>query len=146
MLRSTQLLCALASLSAAQEPIPPHSAIEPPAAKDAASLTASTKASPPDLRTTGEKSGWTLTAPYAEAVDISHRLERASPLVKVLNIGATPEGRTMIAVVVSKGKPVTPQPASQNNKAVSIIQSGSHAGEIEGKDTVLMLVRNMAVT
>src|ERR1035441_4848739 len=40
MLRSTLLLCALAWLSAAQEPIAPHSAIEPPAAKDAASLTA----------------------------------------------------------------------------------------------------------
>src|ERR1035438_2834626 len=146
MLRSTQLLCALAALSAAQEPIAPHSAIEPPAAKDAASLNASTKASPPDLLTTGEKTGWTLTAPYAEAVDISHRLERASPLVKVLNIGATPEGRTMIALVVSKDKAFTPEAAAKTNKAVIMIQSGIHAGEIEGKDTVLMLVRDMAVT
>jgi hypothetical protein len=146
MLRSTQLLCALAALSAAQEPIAPHSAIEPPAAKDAASLTASTKASPPDLLTTGEKTGWTLTAPYAEAVDISHRLERASSFVKVLNIGATPEGRTMIALVVSKDKAFTPEAAAKTNKAVIMVQSGIHAGEIEGKDTVLMLVRDMAVT
>src|ERR1039458_350342 len=146
MLRSTLLLCALAWLSAAQEPIAPHSAIEPPAAKDAASLTASTKASPPNLLTTGEKTGWTLTAPYAEAVDISHRLERASPLVKVLNIGATPEGRTMIALVVSKDRAFTPEAAARTNKAVIMIQSGIHAGEIEGKDTVLMLVRDMSVT
>ncbi len=116
MLRSTLWLCALAALSAAQEPIAPHSAIEPPAAKDAASLTASTKASPPDLLTTGEKTGWTLTAPYAEAVDISHRLERASSLVKVLNIGATPEGRTMIALVVSKDRAFTPEAAARTNK------------------------------
>ena len=146
MLRSTLLLCALAALSAAQEPIAPHSAIEPPAAKDAASLTASTKASPPDLLTTGEKTGWTLTAPYAEAVDISHRLERASAFVKVLNIGTTPEGRTMIALVVSKDKAFTPEAAAKTNKAVIMIQSGIHSGEIEGKDTVLMLVRDMAVT
>ncbi|MGA2196084.1 MAG: M14 family zinc carboxypeptidase, partial [Bryobacteraceae bacterium] len=146
MLRSTLLLCALAAWSSAQEPIAPHSALEPPAAKDAAALTASTKASPPDLLTTGEKTGWTLTAPYAEAVDISHRLERASSFVKVLNIGATPEGRTMIALVVSKDRAFTPEAAAKTNKAVVMIQSGIHSGEIEGKDTVLMLVRDMAVT
>jgi hypothetical protein len=146
MIRSTLLLCALSALSLAQEPIAPHSAIEPPAAKAAASLTASTKASPPDLLTTGEKSDWNLTAPYAEAVEISHKLEKASPQVKVLNIGTTPEGRTMIALVVSKDRAFTPEAAARTNKAVIMIQSGIHAGEIEGKDTVLMLVRDMTVT
>src|SRR5271169_4803779 len=107
MPRFPLLFCLIVAICIAQEPIAPHSAIEPPAAKDAAALTASTKASPPDLLTTGEKTGWTLTAPYAEAVDISHKLEKASPLVKVLNIGATPEGRTMIALVVSKDKAFT---------------------------------------
>ena len=146
MLRSTVLLCALSGLCLAQEPIAPHSAIEPPAAKAAASLAASTKASPPGLLTTGEKSDWNLTAPYAEAVEISHRLEKASNQVKVLNIGATPEGRTMIALVVSKDHAFTPEAAARANKVVIMIQSGIHAGEIEGKDTVLMLVRDMTVT
>jgi murein tripeptide amidase MpaA len=146
MLRSTLVLCIAAALSLAQEPIAPHSAIEPPAAKEAASLTASTKASPPDLLTTGEKTDWNQTAPYAEAVDISHRLERASRFVKVLDIGTTPEGRTMIALVVSKDRAFTPEAAAKTNKVVIMIQSGIHAGEIEGKDTVLMLVRDMAVT
>ena len=146
MLRSLLLLCALSGLCLAQEPIAPHSAIEPPAAKAAASLTASTKASPPDLLTTGEKSDWNLTAPYAEAVEISHRLEKASNQVKVLNIGTTPEGRTMIALVVSKDHAFTPEAAARTNKVVIMIQSGIHAGEIEGKDTVLMLVRDMTIT
>ncbi len=146
MLRSPLLLCAVSGLCLAQEPIAPHSAIEPPAAKAAASLTASTKASPPDLLTTGEKSDWNLTAPYAEAVEISHKLEKASNQVKVLNIGTTPEGRTMIALVVSKDHAFTPEAAARTNKVVILIQSGIHAGEIEGKDTVLMLVRDMTVT
>jgi hypothetical protein len=146
MLRCPLLLCALSAFCLAQEPIAPHSAIEPPAAKAAAALTASTKASPPDLLTTGEKSDWNLTAPYAEAVEISHRLEKASNQVKVLNIGTTPEGRTMIALVVSKDRAFTPEAAARTNKVVIMIQSGIHAGEIEGKDTVLMLVRDMTVT
>ncbi|HEX3744464.1 MAG TPA: M14 family metallopeptidase [Bryobacteraceae bacterium] len=145
MLRCLSLL-SLCALCLAQEPIAPHSAIEPPAASAAAALTASTKASPPDLLTTGEKSDWNLTGPYSEAVAISHKLEKASNQVKVLNIGTTPEGRTMIALVVSKDHAFTPEAAARTGKAIIMIQSGIHAGEIEGKDTVLMLVRDMTVT
>ncbi len=144
MLRYGILLLAVSAL--AQDPIAPHSAIEPPAAQAAASLAASTKASPPELLTTGEKTGWNETAPYAEAVEISHRLEKASRAVKVVEFGTTPEGRTMIALIVSKDRAFTPEAAAKTNKAVIFIQSGIHAGEIEGKDTVLMLVRDMAVT
>jgi len=144
MIRCYLLLAACVCF--AQDPIAPHSAYEPPAAKAAASLASSTKDSPRDLLTTGEKSGWNETAPYAEAVDIANRLERASRFVKVLDIGTTPEGRTMIAIVVSKDRAFTPESAARANKAIIMIQSGIHAGEIEGKDTALMLVRDMTVT
>jgi hypothetical protein len=146
MIRSLGLsILALATVLIAQDPIAPHSAFEPPAAKAAASLAASTKDSPPDLLTTGEKSNWKETGPYSEAVEISRRLERASRAVKVLEIGSTPEGRTMVALVVSKDRAFTPEAAARTNKVVVMIQSGIHAGEIEGKDTVLMLVRDMTV-
>ena len=130
----------------AQAPGQPHSAFEPPAAKVAGSLAASTKASPPNLVTTGEKSDWVETAPYAEAVEISRRLEHASPLVKVLEIGTTPEGRKTIALIVSKDRAFTPEAAARTGKAIIMIQSGIHSGEIEGKDTALMLIRNMTVS
>src|SRR5260370_18527529 len=146
MLRIVTLSAVLATFAWAQDPIAPHSAMEPPAAKAAASLAASTKASPADLLTTGEKSDWNETAPYAEAVDISHRLERASRFVKVLDIGTTPEGRSMIALVVSKDRAFTPEAAARTGKVVMLIQSGIHADEIEGKDTALMLVRDIDVT
>ena len=106
----------------------------------------STKDSPPDLITTGEKTDWNETAPYAEAVEISHRLEKASRFVKVLDIGTTPEGRTMIALVVSRDRAFTPEAAAKTGKVIMLIQSGIHAGEIEGKDTALMLVRDMVVS
>src|SRR5579862_4954857 len=146
MIRIIPLLWAFGAMCLAQDALAPHSAFEPPAAKAAASLAASTKDSPPDLQTTGEKSGWNETAPYAEAVEISHRLERASRFVKVLDMGLTPEGRTMIALVVSKDRAFTPEAAARTNKPVILIQSGIHAGEIEGKDPVLMLVRDMTVS
>jgi hypothetical protein len=143
MLRLIPLPLAFAALGLAQDALAPHSAFEPAAAKAAASLTASTKDAPLDLLTTGEKSDWNETAPYAEAVELARRFERASRFVKVLDIGTTPEGRTMIAIVVSRDRAFTPAAAAKTNKAIVMIQSGIHAGEIEGKDTVLMLVRDM---
>jgi hypothetical protein len=146
MLRYALMLLLCAAPVLAQDPIAPHSALEPKAAAAAASLAASSKDSPKELLTTGEKSDWNQTAPYAEAVDLAHRLERASRFVKVMEIGVTPEGRNTIALVVSKDRAFTPEAAAKTNKAVIMIQSGIHAGEIEGKDTVLMLVRDMTVS
>src|SRR5580658_10731196 len=117
-----RLLLLVPVLALAQDPIAPHSMFEPPAAKAAASLAASTKDSPRDLVTTGEKTDWNQTAPYAEAVEIAHRLERASKFVKVLDIGTTPEGRTMIAMVVSKDRAFTPEAAARTGKVVMMIQ------------------------
>jgi hypothetical protein len=146
MPRFTLMLLLCAAPLSGQNPIAPHSALEPKAAAAAASLAASTGDSPRDLLTTGEKSAWNQTAPYAEAVDLSHRLERASRFVKVLEIGTTPEGRGMVALIVSRDRAFTPESAAKTGKAVIMIQSGIHAGEIEGKDTVLMLVRDMTVS
>ena len=52
----------------------------------------------------------------------------------------------MIALVVSKDRAFTPEAAAKTGKVVMLIQSGIHAGEIEGKDTALMLVRDMVVS
>ena len=143
MTRLIPLPLAFAALGLAQDALAPHSAFEPPAARAAASLAASTRDARHDLLTTGEKSDWSETAPYAEAVELARRFERASRFVKVLDIGVTPEGRTMIAIVVSRDRAFTPAAAAKTDKAIIMIQSGIHAGEIEGKDTALMLVRDM---
>jgi hypothetical protein len=144
MLRFAIVLCAL-GLCRAQEPIGPHSAFEPAAARAAATLEASTAASPRDLLTTGEKSGWAETAPYAEAVGLMRHLEARSRWVKAIEFGVTAEGRAMTALIVSKDRAFTPALAARTGKAIVMVQSGIHAGEIEGKDTVLMLARDMAV-
>jgi hypothetical protein len=145
-MRRLLLIIAVLSVSvSAQNPLMPHSAYEPPAAKEAASLTASTKDSPPNLLTTSEKTNWDETGPYSEVIDLAHKLEAASPEIKIINFGTTPEGHPMTALIVSKDRAFTPEAAAKTNKAIILIQSGIHSGEIEGKDTALMLVRDMAV-
>ncbi len=133
-------------LAAQNEPLRPHSMYEPPAGAAAKSLAASAEGIAPELLTYGETTSWEKTAPYADAVATARLYEKRSKFVKVISFGTTPEGRTMYAVIVSKDRAFTPEAAHRTNKAVILIQSGIHSGEIEGKDTALMLVRDMAVT
>src|SRR5882724_208781 len=135
-----------ASACAQQQALLPHSMYEPAAAKAAASLAASGAGVPSELLTTGEKTNWRETGVYAEAVSLMQAMERRSPYVKVVQFGTTPEGRAMYAMVVSSDKAYTPIAAAKTDKAVILIQSGIHSGEIEGKDTALMLVRDMVIT
>ena len=74
------------------------------------------------------------------------RLAALSPEVKVIQFGTTSQGRAMYAMIVSSDKAFTPAAAAKTSKAVILIQSGIHSGEIEGKDTALMLVRDMVIT
>jgi hypothetical protein len=138
---------ALAGWSPAQQnPLAPHSMYEPPMAAAAASMAASTAKSPADLLTTGEKTAWRQTGLYAETVGIMRKIEQRSPFVKVVQFGTTSQGRPMYLMIVSSDKAFTPEAAAKTNKAVVLIQSGIHSGEIEGKDTALMLTRDMVIT
>ena len=142
----TVLALSLLTASAQQSPLVPHSMYEPPMAAAAATLAASSANVPADLLTTGEKTQWRQTARYDEAVRIMRRLAVLSSQVKVIQFGTTAQGRPMYAMIVSSDKAFTPAAPAKTNKAVILIQSGIHAGEIEGKDTALMLVRDMVVT
>jgi murein tripeptide amidase MpaA len=112
----------------------------------ASTLSLSSANVPSDLLTTGEKTQWQQTARYDEAARIMRRLSVLSPAVKVIQFGTTAQGRAMYAMIVSSDRAFTPDAAARTNKAVILIQSGIHSGEIEGKDTALMLVRDMVIT
>jgi hypothetical protein len=138
-------LALTAAAHAQQSPLAPHSMYEPPMAAAAQTLADSTAGVPDDLITTGERSGWNKTATYDEAIRIMRSLQALSPQVKMIQFGTTAEGRPMYALIVSSDKAFTPALSAKTNKAVILIQSGIHSGEIEGKDTALMLVRDMVV-
>ncbi len=138
------LLCV--SASAQDQQVRPHSAYQSPASLAAVSLAASTKGVPADELTTGEKTDFEKTARYQEVIDLAHLYEKRSKYIKVISYGTTPEGRPMTAIIVSKDRAFTPEAARKTGKPIIYIQSGIHSGEIEGKDTALMLVRDMAVT
>jgi hypothetical protein len=93
-----------------------------------------------------ERSGGTRTPRFEETLDYCRKLEKASPWIRVTSFGVTPRGRKLPLVILSKDRAFDPASAARTGKAVILIQSGIHAGEIDGKDASLMLMRDIAVT
>jgi hypothetical protein len=101
---------------------------------------------PPEWLTDYERSGGMKTPRYAETIEFCRRLEKASPWIKVATIGKTPEGRDQVMVIASTDGTTDPAAARASGKAILLVQNGIHAGEIDGKDACLMLLRDIAIT
>ncbi|MGV3617056.1 MAG: M14 family metallopeptidase [Fimbriimonas sp.] len=93
-----------------------------------------------------ERSQFLETGRYEEAVAYCRRLAKASPYAKVVEYGTSPQGRKMIALLVSRDREFDPTKMRASKKPLVFIQNGIHSGEIEGKDATLMLAREMLVT
>ena len=134
LVRSSLLIALIgapvSSLSAAPvpSPLPPELRWNP---ADAAALDV-----PDDWATVAEASGFSESPSYADTLSFLHRLQEHSPLLSVHSFGQTAEGRELVYVRASKGG---------GDRPVVMIQGGIHAGEIDGKDAGLMLLRDIAV-
>ncbi|GMU32506.1 MAG: M14 family metallopeptidase [Planctomycetia bacterium] len=99
-----------------------------------------------DFVLTAERTDFVRTGDYAEAVASVRAAEQASPWVRVVKMGTTPEGRDMPLVIVSRERAFTSEQAAATGKAIVLINNGIHSGEIEGKDASLQLLREIAIT
>ncbi len=102
----------------------------------------------PDLRTLAEKTGHRETGRYDEVERLLPALSAAAARARDLAIapvelGRSAEGRPVLGVVVARGGAVTPAAARKAGKRVVLVQAGIHAGEIEGKDAGLRLLREL---
>jgi hypothetical protein len=108
------------------------------------SLAAATPAEvPAELRTRAETSGFRATSSYDETLAYLRRLEALSPHLRVSSFGTSEQGRAMPLVVVSREKAFTAAEARRLPKPIVLLQSGIHAGEVDGKDASLMLLREL---
>src|SRR5262245_28530093 len=94
------------------------------------------------LATISEQSGFQKTGRYDEVIALCAAFEKAYPkLVRSIEFGRTPEGRPMMALVVSGTGCLTADEARKQNLPVLLIQGGIHAGEIDGKDAGFLALR-----
>ena len=108
---------------------------------------AAQRGSPIDsLKTTAEASDFKSTSTYDDVVRFMKAVAAASPkTVYYTTYGTTTEGRAMPMAVVGTGlKDATPAAVKATGKLRVHIQGNIHAGEVEGKESALILLRELA--
>jgi hypothetical protein len=100
---------------------------------------------PEDWLTVAERSGFRATSSYDQTVEMLKRIDDASPHIELRFFGRTGAGRLLPVVVLSGSGAVTPQSARADGRPVLLLVSCIHAGEVDGKDASLMILRDIAV-
>lgn len=100
-------------------------------------------AADPPLLTVAEQSNYQSTARHAEVVDFCQKLAKLSPQVQLSEFGTSHEGRSLPLLIVADPPVATPEEAAKSGKLVVMAFGNIHAGEVCGKEALLMLARDI---
>ncbi len=109
---------------------------------------AASPAGPPPARrvwplTRPEATNYVETSRYEDVIGFMKAMAAASPRIHLTTYGYTYEGRPMpLAVIGAPG--ATPEEVRATGKTRIYIQGNIHAGEVEGKEAALWLLRSIA--
>ncbi len=92
-----------------------------------------------------ERSDYLATPRYNETIEYCKKLADASPMIEYTTFGISPQGRNLPLMIIDKNANFTPESVKRSGNAILMVQAGIHAGEIEGKDAMLMLIRDMVI-
>lgn len=96
------------------------------------------------LNTRAEASQYTETTRYEEVMAFLTTVTKASKQMHLTSFGYTTEGRSLPLVVVGRVKDASPEAVFASKKTRVFLQANIHAGEVEGKEALLMLLRALA--
>jgi hypothetical protein len=94
--------------------------------------------------TRAERTGFRETTRYEEVMDFVSEIERLSPEAHLTTFGYTMEGRPLPLLVVGDVADASPEAVRASGKTRIYVQGGIHAGEISGKEALLILLRELA--
>lgn len=104
----------------------------------------------PDLLTVAESSEFKATATHAEVMDLLQRInavddERAN-LMHLTEFGRSFEGKALPLAIIADPPVHTPEEAKATGKPIVYAWANIHAGEVCGKEALLMLARELVTT
>lgn len=97
-----------------------------------------------DLLTVAEKSDYTATARYEDVTAFIDELARESAIVRRGVLGRSVEGRDLPLVILADPPVASAEEAARSGKLVVFAFGDIHAGEVCGKEALLMLAREIA--
>jgi Zinc carboxypeptidase len=96
------------------------------------------------IRTTAERTNYVETSRYEDVVKFLENVAKGSRIVHITSFGYSFEGRSLPLAVVGRVADGSPQTVRASGKLRVYIQANIHAGEVEGKEAALALIRDIA--
>jgi hypothetical protein len=93
--------------------------------------------------TVAEATNYAATSRYADVMAFLREVQKRSPYLRIETLGRSAEGRDIPLVIVGNPLPASPLDARNARKAVIYIEANIHAGEVEGKEAALMMIRDI---
>jgi dipeptidyl aminopeptidase/acylaminoacyl peptidase len=95
------------------------------------------------LQTVAERTNYRETSRHADVTAFCERLAKESPAVRLTDFGTSTEGRKLHLLVLADPPVATPEEAVKTGKPVVLAFANIHAGEVDGKEAVLALARDL---
>ncbi len=98
------------------------------------------------LLTVAEASGFRATSTSAQVDDLIGRIAERSPVMHVGELARSTKGKALPFLVLADPRVHTAEEARASGKPIVFAFGNIHAGEVCGKEALLMLVRELATT
>lgn len=95
-------------------------------------------------RTTAETSNYQATTRHADVVAFCQELAKQSPMARVDSLGKSGEGRDLPLLVLAEPMVKSADEAKRSGKVVVLLWGNIHAGEVDAKEGLMMLARDIA--
>ena len=95
-------------------------------------------------QTRAERTDYRETSHYEDVIHFLEDLQAKGAPIAVQFIGISTQGHKIPLVIAARPLVAGPSKARLNGKPVVYVQANIHAGEVEGKEAVLMLLRELA--
>ena len=96
-----------------------------------------------DLLTTPELSNYQKTSTYADVQRFIDAVMKDTDKVTKFSMGTSLEGKEIPVLVLASPKVSTPAEAKASGKPIIYVQGNIHSGEVEGKEAVQILLREI---
>jgi hypothetical protein len=98
---------------------------------------------PASLLTVPEKTNYDSTSKSQDVINFIHTIKAKSNLVFIDTLFTTKNGKKSLFVVMANPKISSSDEAKKSGKPVIYFQGNIHAGEVEGKEAMMILMREM---
>ena len=96
-----------------------------------------------DFITTAERTDFKQTSSYDDVMTFLFEAQKKTDKIQLLTLTTSTEGRMIPVVIISREGVKSPKELELTGKPAVLINANIHAGEVEGKEAVQMLIRDI---